>query len=197
MFINRKTGEINIKLVYYGPPLSGKTTNLEFIHQQTPGGQRGEMVSLKTKGDRTLFFDYMQLELPPIRGLTPKFNLYTVPGQIAYAGTRKLVLQGADGVIFVADSQADRMQDNLSSLVDLYQNLKAADTDPQQVSLIVQFNKRDVKNSVSVDEIRKSLRLDGYNIPNFEAIASQGEGVLTTLKASINAVMSRLQSASA
>ena len=194
MFINRKTGEINIKLVYYGPPLSGKTTNLEFIHQQTPNTQRGDMVSLKTKGDRTLFFDYMQLALPPIRGLTPKFNLYTVPGQIAYAGTRKLVLQGADGVIFVADSQADRTQDNLSSLVDLYQNLKAAGTDPQKVSLIVQFNKRDAENAAPVVDIRKSLRLDGYNIPNFEAVASQGDGVLATLKASINAVMGRLQS---
>ncbi len=196
MFINRKTGEINIKLVYYGPPLSGKTTNLEFIHHQTPGTQRGEMVSLKTKGDRTLFFDYMQLELPPIRGMVPKFNLYTVPGQIAYAGTRKLVLQGADGVIFVADSQANRTQDNLSSLVDLYQNLKAAGTDPQQVSLIVQFNKRDVENVASVVSIRKSLHLDGYNIPTYEAVASTGDGVLTTLKASIGAVMGRLQSAS-
>lgn len=196
MFINRKSGEINIKLVYYGPPLSGKTTNLEFIHSQTADTQRGEMVSLKTKGDRTIFFDYMQLALPPLQGLTPKFNLYTVPGQVAYAGTRKLVLQGADGVIFVADSQADRVQDNLGSLVDLYQNLKAAGTNPQQVSLVVQFNKRDADTALSVDEIRNSLHLEGYSIPNFEAIASQGEGVLTTLKASISAVMSRLQSAS-
>lgn len=196
MFINRKSGEINIKLVYYGPPLSGKTTNLEFIHSQTADTQRGEMVSLKTKGDRTIFFDYMQLALPPLQGLTPKFNLYTVPGQVAYAGTRKLVLQGADGVIFVADSQANRVQDNLGSLVDLYQNLKAAGTNPQQVSLVVQFNKRDADTALSVDEIRNSLHLEGYSIPNFEAIASQGEGVLTTLKASISAVMSRLQSAS-
>lgn len=196
MFINRKSGEINIKLVYYGPPLSGKTTNLEFIHSQTANAQRGEMVSLKTKGDRTIFFDYMQLALPPIQGLTPKFNLYTVPGQVAYAGTRKLVLQGADGVIFVADSQAERVQDNLNSLVDLYQNLKAAGTNPEQVSLIVQFNKRDVKNAMPVDDIRKSLRLDGYNIPNFEAVASKGDGVLTTLKASISAVMGRLQTSS-
>lgn len=194
MFINRKSGEINIKLVYYGPPLSGKTTNLEFIHSQTADTQRGEMVSLKTKGDRTIFFDYMQLALPPLQGLTPKFNLYTVPGQVAYAGTRKLVLQGADGVIFVADSQADRVQDNLGSLVDLYQNLKAAGTNPQQVSLVVQFNKRDADTALSVDEIRNSLHLEGYSIPNFEAIASQGEGVLTTLKASISAVMGRLQS---
>lgn len=194
MFINRKTGEINIKLVYYGPPLSGKTTNLEFIHRQTPAAQRGEMVSLKTKGDRTLFFDYMQLELPPLYGLIPKFNLYTVPGQIAYAGTRKLVLQGADGVIFVADSHPDRIQDNLNSLIDLYRNLKAAGTNPQKVSLIVQFNKRDLDDALPVGEIRKALRLDGYAIQAFEAVASQGNGVLDTLKASINAVMHRLQS---
>ena len=197
MFINRKSGEINIKIVYYGPPLSGKTTNLEYIHSQTADAQRGEMVSLKTKGDRTIFFDYMQLALPPIQGLIPKFNLYTVPGQIAYAGTRKLVLQGADGVIFVADSQSDRVQDNLNSLVDLYQNLKTAGTNPQQVSLIVQFNKRDVENALPVEEIRSSLHLDGYDIPNFEAIANHGNGVLPTLKASINAVMRRLQSESA
>lgn len=196
MFINRKSGEINIKLVYYGPPLSGKTTNLEFIHSQTADTQRGELVSLKTKGDRTIFFDYMQLALPPIQGLTPKFNLYTVPGQVAYAGTRKLVLQGADGVIFVADSQADRVHDNLNSLVDLYQNLKIAGTDPQQVSLIVQFNKRDAENALPVDKIRDALHLEGYNIPNFEAIASQGDGVLATLKASISAVMGRLQTRS-
>ncbi len=195
MFINRKTGEINIKLVYYGPPMSGKTTNLEFIHRRTPTAQRGEMISLKTKGDRTLFFDYMQLELPSLHGLIPKFNIYTVPGQIAYAGTRKLVLQGADGVVFVADSQADRTRDNLVSLVDLYQNLKAAGTNPQQVSLIVQFNKRDVANAAPVADIQKALHLDGYDIPTFEAIARQGDGVLATLKASINAVMTRLQSA--
>lgn len=193
MFINHKSGEINIKIVYYGPPLSGKTTNLEYIHAQTADNQRGEMISLKTKGDRTIFFDYMQLALPPLQGLNPKFNLYTVPGQVAYAGTRKLVLQGADGVIFVADSQADRVQDNLNSLVDLYKNLKAAGTDPKKVSLIVQFNKRDAENALSTDEIRSSLRLNGYDIPSFEAIAIQGEGVLPTLKASINAVMHRLQ----
>lgn len=196
MFINRKTGEIAFKIVYYGPPFSGKTTNLEYIHHQTPKTLCGEMVSLKTRGDRTLFFDFMQLELPTVQGLTPKFNLYTVPGQIAYAGTRKLVLQGADGVIFVADSRRDRLQDNLYSLVDLYKNLKAAGTNPQEVSIIVQFNKRDLKNVSSINDIRKALRLDGYKISSFEAIAFQGIGVLSTLKASINAVTHRMRSVS-
>lgn len=194
MFINRKTGEINLKMVYYGPPLSGKTTNLEYIHKASPPAQRGEMVSLKTRGDRTLFFDFMQLELPPIQGFTPKFNLYTVPGQVAYAGTRKLVLQGADGIIFVADSQKHRMQDNLQSLLDLYQNLKTAGTDPKKISLIVQFNKRDLGNALSIEEIRKTLRLDGYSIQSFEASAIDGVGVLETLKASISVVMRRIQS---
>ncbi len=197
MFINRKRKEINIKIVYYGPPLSGKTTNLEYIHRSTPPQQRGDLVALKTRGDRTLFFDYMQLELPSIRGLTPKFNLYTVPGQVAYAASRRLVLQGADGVIFVADSHPDRMQDNLYSLVDLYRNLKNAGTNPRRVSLILQFNKRDLENAASVPAIRQALRLNGYNIPIFEASALRGEGVLETLKASIGAVVNRIQTTGA
>ncbi len=197
MFINRKRKEINIKIVYYGPPLSGKTTNLEYVHRSTPQPQRGDLVALKTRGDRTLFFDYMQLELPPIQGLTPKFNLYTVPGQVAYAASRRLVLQGADGVIFVADSHPNRMQDNLYSLVDLYRNLKNAGTNPRQVSLILQFNKRDLENAASVSAIRQALRVNGYSIPIFEASALRGEGVLETLKASIGAVVNRIQTTGA
>jgi len=197
VFINRKRKEINIKIVYYGPPLSGKTTNLEYVHRSTPQPQRGDLVALKTRGDRTLFFDYMQLELPPIQGLTPKFNLYTVPGQVAYAASRRLVLQGADGVIFVADSHPNRMQDNLYSLVDLYRNLKNAGTNPRQVSLILQFNKRDLENAASVSAIRQALRVNGYSIPIFEASALRGEGVLETLKASIGAVVNRIQTTGA
>ncbi len=197
MFINRKRKEINIKIVYYGPPLSGKTTNLEYIHRSTPQERRGDLVALKTRGDRTLFFDYMQLELPPIQGLTPRFNLYTVPGQVAYAASRKLVLQGADGVIFVADSHPNRMQDNLYSLVDLYRNLKEAGTNPQQVSLILQFNKRDLADAASISAIRESLRLNGYNVSIFEASALRGDGVLETLKASIGAVVNRIQTTGA
>ncbi len=193
MFINRKRKEINIKIVYYGPPLSGKTTNLEYIHRSTPPSRRGDLIALKTHGDRTLFFDYMQLELPPIQGMTPKFNIYTVPGQVAYTASRKLVLQGADGVIFVADSHPDRMRDNLYSLVDLYRNLQEAGTNPRQVSLILQLNKRDLQNAASVPTIRQALRLEGYNIPTIEAAALRGDGVLETLQTSIHAVVRRLQ----
>jgi signal recognition particle receptor subunit beta len=193
MFINRRHGELYLKIVYYGPALSGKTTNLEYIHQHTPPQRRGEMVSLKTRGDRTIFFDYMQFELPPIRGLTPKFNLYTVPGQVAYASSRRLVLQGADGVIFVADSQAGRENDNLYALVDLYTNLKKASVNPRQVSLIIQFNKRDLENAVTLPDIRQALCLNGYTFPCYEASAIEGKGVIETLKASINAVVKRIQ----
>lgn len=193
MFINRKTGELNLKIVYYGPALSGKTTNLEFIHQNTPKELRGEMMSLKTNADRTIFFDYMKMELPPIQGLTPKFNLYTVPGQIAYASSRRVMLRGADGVVFVVDSQADRMGENLRSLIDLTRNLKGVGMNPNQVSLIIQFNKRDLQNASSISEISKALRLDGYSFPSYESVAIQGDGVFDTLKASINTVMQRIQ----
>ncbi|MCA9927489.1 MAG: hypothetical protein KC419_03385 [Anaerolineales bacterium] len=152
------------------------------------------MVSLKTRGDRTLFFDYLQMELPPIQGFTPKFNLYTVPGQVAYTATRKLVLQGVDGVVFVVDSQPDRMQNNIHSFVDLYKNLQAAGTPLQQLSLIIQFNKRDLENAAPLPHIRQALRLNGYNVPFFEAIASEGTGVFDTLKASIDSVVRRIQS---
>lgn len=194
MFINHKLKEINLKIVYYGPPFSGKTTNLEYIHQNLPQNRRGEMVSLKTRGDRTLFFDYMQMELPPIQGLTPKFNLYTVPGQAAYNSTRKLVLQGADGIIFVADSQSSRMPNNLHSLIDLYQNLRAAQTPPNQLSLIIQFNKRDLEDAAPISSIRQALRLTNYTFPYYTAVANLGDGVFNTLKASINAVVQRIQS---
>ncbi len=193
MFINRKLGELNLKVVYYGPAFSGKTTNLEYVHQHTPQERRGEMVSLKTRADRTIFFDYMQMELPPIQGLTPKFNLYTVPGQIAYAASRKLVLQGADGVIFVADSKRDRMTNNFFSLIDLYRNLKGAGLNPQQVSLTIQFNKRDLPDAAPVSHIRQALRLQNYSFPCFEAVAVTGTGVFDTLKASINSVVRRIQ----
>ncbi|MBN1318530.1 MAG: hypothetical protein JXA42_23825 [Anaerolineales bacterium] len=193
MFINRRQGELYLKIVYYGPALSGKTTNLEYVHRHTPPQRRGEMVSLKTRGDRTIFFDYMQFELPAIRGLKPKFNLYTVPGQIAYTSSRRLVLQGADGVIFVADSQEGREKDNLYALVDLYSNLKKASIDPRQVSLIIQFNKRDLADAAPIPVIRQSLRLNGYTFPCYEASAVQGVGVFETLKASINSVVKRIQ----
>ena len=193
MFINRKLGELNLKIVYYGSALSGKTTNLEYIYQHTPKELRGEMMSLKTIADRTVFFDFMKMELPPVQGLTPKFNLYTVPGQVVYAASRKVVLQGADGIVFVVDSQTDRMEDNLRSLVDLTRNLKEIGMNSRQISIIIQFNKRDLVDAAPVSLICRELRLDGYSFPSFESVAIQGEGVFDTLKASINAVMRRIQ----
>lgn len=197
MFVNRETGEINLKIVYYGPALSGKTTNLECIHEHTPPERRGNMVALKTYGDRTLFFDYMQLELPPIKGYQPKFNLYTVPGQVVYAASRKLVLQGADGVVFVADSQIGRMKHNLLSLLDLHQNLKAAGTDAKRVSLVIQFNKRDLSDAAPVAYMRRVMRLGGRTFPVFQSVAIHGYGVLDTLKAAIDGVSSRIRTTGA
>ncbi len=195
MFINPKLKEINFKIVYYGAPFSGKTTNLEYIYQSIPPGQRSDMVSLKTRGDRTLFFDYLQMELPPIRGFTPKFNLYTVPGQAIYTTTRKLVLQGVDSIVFVVDSQPKRMQENVNSFVDLYKNLKETHIPFPQLSLIIQFNKRDLANAAPVPYMRQALQLNGYKIPCFETIANEGNGVFDTLKASIDSVLRRVQSA--
>jgi signal recognition particle receptor subunit beta len=196
MFINRKLGELNLKVVYYGPAFSGKTTNLEMIYQNTPQDRRGEMVSLKTRGDRTLFFDYFQMELPPIRELKPKFNLYTVPGQVEYTTTRRLVLQGADGVIFVADSRSGQMQENIQSLIDLYKHLKSYGVDPRQVSLTLQFNKRDMEDAMPVDAMRQAMGISGYSIPCFEAAAVRNQGVSDTLKASIRSIIMRLDQVS-
>ena len=150
-------------------------------------------MSLKTHGDRTLFFDYMQLALPPIHGMIPKFNLYTVPGQVEYASTRKLVLQGADAIVFVVDSQKDKMDENIYSLLDLHQNLKTAGIDPQKITLVVQFNKRDLAEVMTIGEIKKALRLEGYSIPVYEASAINGDGVLETLRETISLVVNHIQ----
>jgi hypothetical protein len=193
MFINRKLGELNLKIVYYGPAYSGKTTNLEIVHQRTPANMRGDMISLKTHGDRTLFFDYLQMELAPVYGLKPKFNLYTVPGQVEYTATRKLVLQGADGVIFIVDSRSTRIAENVQSLVDLYKHLTANGIDPHKVALTIQFNKRDLPDALPIEALRQALGLDKFKLPHYEAVAANGIGVFDTLKSSINSVMHRLQ----
>lgn len=193
MFINQKLGELNLKIVYYGPAYSGKTTNLEVVYQRTPPSQRTEMISLKTRGDRTLFFDYVQIELPKLYGLRPKFNLYTVPGQIEYTATRRSVLQGVDGIIFVADSQPARQSENVQSLIDLYTQLKTMNIAPGQVSLVMQFNKRDTPNALPIETLREQLGLHKYQLPYYEAVALHGEGVLETLKKSIQLVITRIQ----
>lgn len=191
MFINWKLREINLKIVYYGPALSGKTTNLEFIHARTNPALRGDLVSLKTREDRTIYFDFLQLELGQIRGLKPKFNLYTVPGQVYYVASRKLVLQGADGVVFVADSGASRLPENLDTLANLIQNLRELGQDPRSFPFILQFNKRDVPDALPVEHLRQALGRNG--VPQFEAVAIRGVGVFDTLKAAINTVVTKVQ----
>lgn len=190
MFINWQLRELNLKVVYYGPALSGKTTNLEQIHAHTNPKQRGELVSLKTREDRTLYFDFLQLELGKISGLSPKIHLYTVPGQSYYEASRKLVLRGADGVVFVADSNRNRVNENLESWENMKAHLISLNI-PSDLPLIVQLNKRDLPNAMSIPELRQNLGLNGN--PVFESIAVQGKGVFNTLKAIINGVVMRVQ----
>jgi signal recognition particle receptor subunit beta len=191
MFINRRRKEINLKIVYYGPALSGKTTNLQYIHAHTNPRLRGKLVSVKTNEDRTLFFDFLQLEPEKVMGLKPKFQLYTVPGQVYYAFSRKLVLQGADGVVFVADSQLNRLNDNLESLLDMNGHLAEMCYKVDDFPLVIQFNKRDLPNVAPLSLLRSTLAANGR--PCFEAVATEGDGVFDTLKAIIQRVVSKLQ----
>ncbi len=187
MFINPKRREINIKIVYYGPALSGKTTNLIQIHSRIDPGMRGDLVSLKTREDRTIFFDFLQLELGPIKGLKPRFNLYTVPGQVRYVASRKLVLQGADGVVFVADSRAGLRRSNILAMRNLRQNLRELGCDPAEFPMVVQFNKRDLPDTVP--EALLSADLGRNGAPSFCSIATEGVGVFDTLKAIVRLVL--------
>jgi signal recognition particle receptor subunit beta len=192
MFINWKLREINLKIVYYGPALSGKTTNLQYIHAKTNPNMRGDLVSLKTRGDRTLYFDFLQLELGQIAGLKPRFNLYTVPGQVYYIGSRRLVLQGADGLVFVADSQWQRLPANVESVHDMEENLCTLGYDPWAMPLVLQCNKRDLLDDIApVSLIQQQLGLD--DAPCFASMATRGVGIFDTLKAIINLVVDQTQ----
>ncbi len=191
MHINWQLRELNLKIVYYGPALSGKTTNLEQIHARVNPAQRSELVSLKTHEDRTLFFDFLQLELGKIGGLTPKIHLYTVPGQTYYEASRRLVLRGADGVVFVADSAASCIKENLKSWCSMQSHLRSFDIDPAQVPTVVQFNKQDLPNALRSSAMRYVLRTNG--LPSVEAVAVQGQGVLETLKAITRGVITQVQ----
>ncbi|HJX37348.1 MAG TPA: gliding-motility protein MglA [Anaerolineae bacterium] len=190
MFVNWKMREINLKLVYYGPALSGKTTNLEYVHSRTNPRLRGDLISLKTRGDRTLYFDFMQLELGRIKGLKPKFNLYTVPGQPCYVASRRLVLQGADGVVYVADSQLNRLKANIEAMRSLEENLMALGMNPDEFPMVLQYNKRDLRSIAPIALLRIQLARDGA--PQFQSVATDGVGVLETLKAAINLIVSKL-----
>ena len=189
MFINWRLREINLKIVYYGPSLSGKTTSLQYIHSRTNPERRGELVSLKTREDRTLYFDYMQFEMGAISGLKPRFNIYTVPGQVYYRGTRKLVLKGVDGLVFVADSQIRRLHENVEAMKDLYEDLVELGYSPGELPIILQCNKRDLPEIMPVQSIKEQLGLNG--IPTFESVALEGIGVLEGLKSIVNRVVTK------
>lgn len=180
-FINYASREINCKIVYYGPGLCGKTTNLQFVYQKTAPDAKGKMISLATETERTLFFDFLPLSLGEIRGFKTRFHLYTVPGQVFYDASRKLILKGVDGVVFVADSQEERIDANIESLENLRNNLKEQGYDLDKLPYIVQYNKRDLPGTMSVEELRSEL--NPTNVPEFEACATTGEGVFETLKA--------------
>ncbi|OGW59964.1 MAG: hypothetical protein A2V83_07595 [Nitrospirae bacterium RBG_16_64_22] len=180
VLFNYATKEITLKVVYYGPGLCGKTTNLQNIHQKLNPQTRGKLISLATETDRTLFFDFLPMELGMIRGFRVRFQLYTVPGQVYYNATRKLVLKGADGVIFVADSQKEMMERNVESFQNLKENLRINSLDPDTISLVLQYNKRDLDNLSSIEEME--ARLNDRRVPFFEAVATTGRGVIETFK---------------
>jgi signal recognition particle receptor subunit beta len=193
--INFATREINGKIVYYGPGLSGKTTNLQVIHQKLPRDKKSEMVSLATDQDRTLFFDFLPLDLGSIKGFKTKFQLYTVPGQVYYNSTRKLVLRGVDGVVFVADSQKNRMAENLESLQNLRMNLIEQGIKLEDLPFVMQYNKRDIEGVLDVDVLEE--RLNPFKVDFYEATAHNGVGVVLTLKAVARKVIDRFNKKSA
>jgi len=190
-FINYSSREINCKIVYYGPGLCGKTTNLQHIYTKTNPDLKGKMISLATETERTLFFDFLPLALGSIRGFKTRFHLYTVPGQVFYDASRKLILKGVDGVVFVADSQIGRMEGNLESMDNLRINLREQGYELEKIPFVIQYNKRDLPNAAPLDEMKKLLNLQG--VPDFEAKAQTGEGVFETLKAVAKGVLSDLK----
>jgi signal recognition particle receptor subunit beta len=192
-FINYASREINCKIVYYGPGLCGKTTNLQHIYDKTNPGAKGKLISLATETDRTLFFDFLPLELGTVRGFKTRFHLYTVPGQVFYDASRKLILKGVDGVIFVADSQVERMDANVESLQNLTVNLKAQGYELATMAYVLQLNKRDLPNVVSVEEMKRILVQKDE--PIVEAVAATGGGVFETLKSVAKLVLAELTKA--
>ncbi len=190
-FINYAAREINFKIVYYGPGLCGKTTNLQFIYEKSNPQQKGKLISLATETDRTLFFDFLPLDLGSVRGFKTRFHLYTVPGQVFYDASRKLILKGVDGVVFVADSQEARMDANVESLRNLDDNLKENGFELKTIPYVLQFNKRDLPTAVSTDDMYRALNFKSE--PTFEAIATTGVGVFETLKAVAKQVLYELR----
>jgi signal recognition particle receptor subunit beta len=188
--INYASREINCKLVYYGPGLGGKTTNLEYVYSKVAPDTRGKLISLATEQERTLFFDFLPVDLGSIRGFKTRFHLYTVPGQVYYNASRRLILKGVDGIVFVADSQAERMDANIAAMQNLYENLSDYGYDPAQIPIVLQWNKRDLPTAVTPEEMRANLNPD--NLQEFEAVAVTGEGVFDTLRAVSKLVLKTL-----
>jgi signal recognition particle receptor subunit beta len=190
-FINYASREINCKIVYYGPGLGGKTTNLQYIYTKTAPESKGKMISLATETDRTLFFDFLPLDLGTIRGFTTRFHLYTVPGQVFYDASRRLILKGVDGVVFVADSQEERMDANIESIRNLEENLEEHGFDLKAIPYALQFNKRDLPNVVPLADMYRVLNYKRE--PTFEGVANQGVGVFDTLKAVAKQILVELR----
>ncbi len=190
-FVNYNTKEVNCKIVYYGPGLGGKTTNIQYVYQKTSGDHKGKMITLNTENERTLFFDFLPLELGEVRGFKTRFHLYTVPGQVFYEASRKLILRGVDGIVFVADSQVERMEANIESLRGLDKNLQEQGYDISSIPLVMQWNKRDLPNAVSVEDLRSEL--NKWDAPEFEGVAVSGNGVFETLKSISKLVLMNLK----
>lgn len=191
-FVNYQTKEVNCKIVFYGPGMGGKTTNIQYVYKKTAGDARGDMISLSTENERTLFFDFLPLDLGEIRGFKTRFHLYTVPGQVFYEASRKLILRGVDGIVFVADSQVERMEANLESLAGMEKNLQDQGYDLDQLPIVMQWNKRDLPNVVSVEELES--KLNKRNLPSFESCAVEGTAVFETLKTISKLVLMNLKS---
>ena len=188
--INYSSREINCKIVYYGPGLCGKTTNLQHIYSRVPQDTRGKMISLATEMDRTLFFDFLPIELGQIRGFRTRFHLYTVPGQVYYNASRKLILKGVDGIVFVADSQIDRFEANVESYMNMLDNLAEHDLSVERIPFVMQYNKRDLPRVVPVEDLEREL--NPKKAPYFEAVALRGTGVFDTLKVACKLVLKTL-----
>lgn len=188
---NYHSKEINCKIVYYGPGLSGKTTNIQYIYNRTAKDQKNPIISLDNENERTLYFDFLPLDIGEIRGFKTRFHLYTVPGQVFYEPSRKLILRGVDGVVFVADSQLEKMEENIESYESLKNNLTDLGLDPDRVPTVFQYNKRDLPNVVSTKDLQ--IKLNARDLPAFDAVAIKGIGVLDTLKIISKMVLANVQ----
>ena len=188
--INYASREINCKVVYYGTGLGGKTTNLEYIYSRVNPDTKGKMISLATETERTLFFDFLPIDLGSIRGFKTRFHLYTVPGQVYYNASRKLILKGVDGLVFVADSQAERAEANVEAMHNLFENLESYGSDLATIPFVIQYNKRDLENAMATEDMRAQLNPMG--VPDFEAVAIEGRGVFETLTAVSKSVVKAL-----